>query len=123
MTDLPQEERDILADEQAAEAIDQDNELAAEGEQEPESETTDYIEFLGTDKEYGVEFYAPGVVGHTVTRKDLRDAWDVETPKDLKWTKMAGGPHKGRMLVKVEDMSEAAATGFENDPMFRRVSL
>jgi hypothetical protein len=115
------EEQAFLADEQAG--AEMDAEAGQEGELAPAEDKVEYIEFLGTNKEFGVEFYKEGVVGHSVTRKELREAWDVDTPKDLKWTKMAGGPHKGRMLVKVEDMSPAAAEGFANDPMFRRVTL
>lgn len=109
MTDDPQT-AEVLADEAAA-----PEELA---EQE-EPAKVDYIEFLGTDPQFGVEFTSE----HTVTRKQLKDAWDVTTPKDLRWEKKVGGPHKGRMLVPVSDMSPEAAAGFENDSMFRRVTL
>lgn len=106
------EENEVLADEQAAL-----EELTPEAAEEDSS--TEYIEFLGTDPKHGTEFTAE----HTVTRKQLWDAWDVTTPKDLRWTKLEGGPNKGRMLVPVADMSSEAAEGLANDPMFRRVTL
>jgi hypothetical protein len=87
-------------------------------DQEAQPSEQEYIEFVGQEP-HGTEFHSE----HTVTRKQLRDAWGVETSKDLRWTKAAGGPNKGRMLVPVSDMSEAAAQGFENDPMFRKVTL
>lgn len=96
-----------------------------EGEQDnPEPVTeeadpgTEYVEFVG-DKQFGIEF----TTSHVVTRKQLRDAWGVEIPKDLKWEKKQGGPNAGRMLIPVSDMTEEAAQGFDNDPMFRRVTL
>jgi hypothetical protein len=109
------EEREVVADEKAAEAIDADNSVEAEAE----PAKVEYIEFVGTDAKYGTEFHSE----HTVTRAQIRDAWDIKTPKDLTWTKLEGGPHKGRMLVPVSDMSPEAAAGLENDPMFRRVTL
>lgn len=84
-----------------------------------EPEKVDYIEFVGTNPEYGTEFHSE----HTITRKQLRDAWGVETPKDMRWVKAEGGPHKGRMLVPVSDMSPQAAEGLANEPMFKRVTL
>ena len=121
--ELPEEEQRIEADEQAAERIDGEEGVADEPEAEPEPEKVEYIEFLGTDPKFGTEFYAPGVVGHTVTRKDLKDAWGITIPKDIEWTKLAGGPHRGRMLVPVSDLTPEAADGLANDPMFKRVSL
>jgi hypothetical protein len=121
MTDLPQEERDILADEQAAKDIDQDNSVAVPEDDEPE--TTDYIEFVGTDPQFGTEFYRPGVVGHSITRKHMRETHDVTMTKDLEWTKAEAGKHKGRMLVPVEGLSQDTLDILENDPMFKRVSL
>jgi hypothetical protein len=95
-----------------------DPEVAADEEAFEEPETTEYIEFVGTPP-YGVEFTSE----HTVTRKQLRDAWSVSIPKDLVWRKTEGGPNQGRMLVPVSDMTPEAAAGFENDPLFKRVEL
>jgi hypothetical protein len=83
------------------------------------SAESEYIEYVGDKASYGTEFLSE----HTVTRKQLRDAWGVDTDKDLRWVKAEGGPNRGRMLVPVADMSEAAAKGFEKDPLFRRVTL
>ena len=94
------------------------NEAEEEVEQ-TEPNKVEYIEFVGLDSGLGTEFHSE----HTVTRKQLKDAWDVTTPKDLRWVKAEGGPHKGRMLVPVSDMSPEAAAGLENDPMFKRVTL
>lgn len=88
-------------------------------EQAPESEETEYIEFLGTDPQHGTTFYGT----HTVSKKYLKDAWGVDTPKDLTWAKQEGGPRAGRMLVPVSDMSPEAAEGLAKDRMFRRVTL
>ncbi len=123
LRDLPEEEREIVADEQAAEQIDEEHEAVTEEDEEPAK--TEYLEFLGTDpRGFGTEFYAEGVVGHTVTRKHLKDVHDVTTQdKDLAWTKAAAGKHKGRMLVPVADVSPEALDILENDPMFKRVSL
>jgi hypothetical protein len=101
------EEREVATDEAA---------MPQTAEAEPEK--TEYIEFVGQEP-YGTEFISE----HTVTRRQLRDAWDVAIPKDLKWTKTQGGPNAGRMLVPVSDMTPEAAEGFEKDPMFKRVSL
>jgi len=101
----------------ADEAVSQD---MAEEKQQPEAGPgTEYIEYVGDKASYGTTFLSE----HTVTRKQLRDAWDVETGKDLRWVKAEGGPNRGRMLVPVSDMSPEAAKGFENDPLFRRVTL
>lgn len=118
------EEREVLADEQVGDTatgttLEDTATTDAEQEQPEEEPKTEYIEFVGTDPQYGVEFHSE----HTVTRKQLRDAWGVETSKDLKWTKQDGGPLKGRMLVPVADMSPEAAEGLANDPMFKRVTL
>lgn len=103
------EEREVALDEAA---------MPQTAEAEPEPEKTEYIEFVGTEP-YGTEFIGE----HTVTRRQLREAWGVTIPKDLKWTKTQGGPNAGRMLVPVSDMTPEAAEGFDKDPMFKLVSL
>lgn len=108
---LPEVDPEVAQDEAAMPETTEENQEAESG--------TEYIEYVGDKAGYGTTFISE----HTVTRKQLREAWDVETTKDLRWTKSEGGPNKGRMLVPVSDMSEAAAKGFENDPMFRRVTL
>jgi hypothetical protein len=107
------EEIEILEDEKVA-GPDGQTEVA----EDAPKEGVEYIEFVG-QQPYGVEFTAE----HVVTRKQLREAWDVTIPKDLKWTKAEGGPNRGRMLVPVSDMTPEAAAGFENDPLFKLVTL
>lgn len=84
---------------------------------------TKFVEFVGTDPRFGVEFYPEGRVGHTVLPRDVKDAWGVEIPKKIEWTKAAGGPHKGRMLAPAEGLSDEALESFNNDPMFKVVEL
>ena len=109
--EVPEADPEVRADEQ----VDLDLEQGLEPEQESK---TQYVEFVGSEP-FGTEFTSE----HTVTRKQLRDAWDVSTPKDLRWTKAQSGPRKGRMLVPASDMSPEALEGFTNDPMFRVVEL
>ena len=104
--EVPEADPEVRADEQAG------------LEPEQEEGKTQYVEFVGSEP-FGTEFTSE----HTVTRKQLRDAWDVSTPKDLRWTKAQSGPRKGRMLVQASDMSPEALEGFTNDPMFRVVEL
>lgn len=111
MTDEPQNTVDPQEDPEAPQTE------ARETEAEQPS-GIEYIEFVG-EKPHGTEFSG----GHTITRKQLKDAWDVDTPNDLSWTKAEGGPNRGRFLVPVSDMSPAAAEGLAKEPTFRRVTL
>jgi hypothetical protein len=112
------DERDMSIDEIVEEDLSSGNELA---DQEPAKQK--YVEFLGKNPGHGTAFYGAGRVGHIVTPKQIRDAWGVEIPKKLEWTKMAGGPHKDRMLVSAEGLSDEALASFDNDSMFRVVEL
>jgi len=107
-------EAEVLEDENVA-----PEDLTPEADEDEEAEpATPYIEYVGTPP-YGAQF----IVEHTITRKQIKDAWDLTMPKDLKWTKAEGGPLKGRMLVPVSDMTPEVAEGLANDPMFKRVEL
>lgn len=110
------EENEVTADEAALpESADTDQVVIVEDD---EPAKVEYLEFVGTPP-YGAEF----ISSHTVTRRQVRDNWDLSMPKDLEWTKAKGGPHAGRMLVPVSDTTPEVAQGLENDPMFRRVTL
>lgn len=117
MTDVnePQtaEEAEVLADEAAA-----PEELTPEADEESAPAKEEFIEYVG-EPPYGAQF----ISRHTVTRRQIKDAWGITIPKDLEWTKTEGGPNKGRMLVPVSDMTPEAAEGFASDPAFKRVEL
>lgn len=106
-----QEEAEVLADEQAAPA-----ELAPE-KQEPAK--TEYLEFLGTNPEFGTEFY--GDTGtHVITAKHLREAADVELGvKEAVWKR----GRNGRFLVPTSDLTPEAVDHLSHDAMFKVVSL
>lgn len=80
-----------------------------------EEAKTEYVEFVGTDPNYGTEFHEK----HAVSRAHLKKYHDLTTPKDLEWTKGSNG----RFLVPVADMTPEVAELLANDPMFKRVTL
>lgn len=103
------EEAEVLADEQAAPA-----ELAPE-----EPAKTEYLEFLGTDPQFGTEFY--GETGtHSITAKHLREVADVDLGvKEAVWKR----GRNGRFLVPTSDLTPEAVDHLSHDAMFKVVSL
>jgi hypothetical protein len=99
--ELSPEEQEVARDEKAA------------VEEEPEA--TEYIEFVGTDPQYGTTFHT----SHSVSKAHFKKFHDLTVPKDLVWTRGANG----RFLVPVSDMTPEAAEVLVNDPMFKRVTV
>jgi hypothetical protein len=83
------------------------------------NDKVEYLEFLGTDSQFGTEFY--GETGtHSVTAKHLKEAADVDLGmKEAVWRK----GRNGRFLVKTSDLTPEAVEHLATDPMFRVVSL
>jgi hypothetical protein len=89
-------------------------------EAEPvEPTTTEYLEFLGTDKVHGTEFY--GETGtHAISNAHMKATHDVELGvKEAVWKR---GPNR-RFLVPTADLNPAAVEILAADPMFKLVTL
>lgn len=98
-----------------------EDKVAAEGEPEAAPVTeTDYIEFVGDNPKYGVEFYNGPSGTHSLTAKHMKEYHDIDLgKKEVVWTK----GKNGRMLVPVSDITPEAADVLAEDPMFKRVTL
>jgi hypothetical protein len=82
-------------------------------------EGTEYLEYKG-DAMYGTEF----LLSHTITPAQAKAAeWDSVPEKDMVWTRRASGKHKGRMLLKVADLTPGVVEELVTDPAFRVVKL
>lgn len=83
-----------------------------------DSGKTSYIEFVGQEP-HGTEFY--GSAGtHTITRKDIKDAWDLDLgTKEVVWRKGSNG----RFLVPESSLPTEVADRLAADPMFKRVDI
>jgi hypothetical protein len=84
-----------------------------------EAEGTKYLEYKG-DPVYGTEFLA----SHTITPAQAKAAeWSVIPEKDMVWTPRASGRYKGRMLLKLADLTPGIEEELTTDPQFRVVTL
>jgi hypothetical protein len=82
-------------------------------------EGTEYLEYKG-DSVYGTEF----LVSHTITPAQAKAAeWETIPEKDMVWTRRASGKNKGRMLLKVSDLTPGVVEELVTDPAFRVVKL
>ncbi len=112
------EEKEVLEDEQGAQAVDRENNVVADAEPVPDDKK-EYIEFVGQPP-YGTEFYNGEYGTHTVFANDFKKYHDLDLgKKEVVWRK---GPN-GRMLVPVADITPEAAEYLASDPMFKRVTL
>jgi hypothetical protein len=97
MTDVQGE---VLADEKAEQGV-------------------DYLEYKG-DPTYGTEF----LVSHTITPAQAKAAeWETIPEKEMVWTRRESGKNKGRMLLKVSDLTPGVVEELTTDSAFRVVTL
>lgn len=79
----------------------------------------EYLEYKG-DSVYGTEF----LVSHTITPAQAKAAeWETIPEKDMVWTRRESGKNKGRMLLKVADLTPGVVEELVTDPGFRVVTL
>ncbi len=81
--------------------------------------TTEYLEYRG-DPQYGTEF----LVSHTITPAQAKAAeWETIPEKDIVWTRRESGKNRGRMLLKVADLTPGVVEELVTDPAYRVVKL
>lgn len=86
--------------------------------QAPE-EGTEYLEYRG-DPQYGTEF----LHSHTITPAQAKAAeWETIPEKDMVWTRRESGKNKGRMLLKVSDLTPGVVDELVTDHAYRVVKL
>lgn len=79
----------------------------------------EYLEYKG-DPLYGTEF----LHSHTITPAQAKAAeWETIPEKDMVWTRRESGKNKGRMLLKVADLTPGVVEELTTDPGFRVVTL
>lgn len=80
---------------------------------------TEYVEFTGIGP-HGTEFY--GDTGHTISRKDAKDGWGEEIPKDLVWRRGKGNTAK-RFLLPLNEIPENVRELVLGEQHFKKVTL
>ena len=87
--------------------------------QDNTDEGTEYLEYKG-DPTYGTEFLA----SHTITPAQAKAAdWSVVPEKDMVWKRRESGRYKGRMLLKLSDLTPGVHEELVTDPAYRVVKL
>lgn len=82
-------------------------------------EGTEYLEYKG-DPVYGTEF----LHSHTITPAQAKAAeWETIPEKDMVWTRRESGKNRGRMLLKVQDLTPGVVEELVTDPAYRVVKL
>lgn len=89
-------------------------------EQEPRKakSSKEFVEYMGSEQ-YGTEFEDRRVI----SRRDVKEGWDVSMSKDLVWTKARSGPNRGRMLLSTEGIPEEVMERLREEPGFRVVTV